>query len=110
MADIINSSCYNALSEEEKSYALKSWTHIDFLIYNKITKEPFLSIEVDGHKYHKKGTQQAERDMLKNHVLKICNIPLLRLSTTGSGEKEKIIDCLKNIKIDKTENIIYNNT
>ena len=27
-------------------------THIDFLIYNKISKIPLLVVEVDGYKYH----------------------------------------------------------
>ncbi|MBR3731129.1 MAG: DUF2726 domain-containing protein, partial [Spirochaetales bacterium] len=79
----------------EKNYALNDLTHIDFFIYNKITKNPILAIEVDGYKYHKKGTRQSERDKLKNHILELCEIPLLRLSTTGSGEKEKILDYLR---------------
>lgn len=97
MKEIIDFNNINNLSEEEKEYAIRDWTHIDFLIYKKLTKEPFLAIEVDGHKYHKKGTRQFKRDELKNHILELCNIPLLRLSTTGSGEKEKILDKLREI-------------
>lgn len=95
LKDIGNLNNLKNLNEEEKVYASKTWTHIDFLIYNKITKEPVLAIEVDGHKYHKKGTRQSERDILKNRILEACNIPLLRLSTTGSGEREKILEKLK---------------
>ena len=91
LKEILNLDQIKNLSDEEKQYALNDFTHIDFLIYNKITKLPILAIEVDGYKYHKKGTKQAERDLLKNHILEICGLPLLRLSTTGSGEREKIV-------------------
>lgn len=40
-------------------------THIDFLIYNKISKIPLLAVEVDGYKYHQEGNKQKERDILK---------------------------------------------
>ncbi|WP_029409972.1 AAA domain-containing protein [Treponema pedis] len=103
LKDIGNLNNLKNLNEEEKAYASKTWTHIDFLIYNKISKKPVLAIEVDGHKYHKKGTRQSERDTLKNRILEACNIPLLRLSTAGSGEREKILEKLKNIKLNSEE-------
>ena len=53
-------------------------------------------IEVDGDKYHREGTKQAERDKTKDSILKKYNLPLLRFSTTGSNEKEKIINALNN--------------
>ena len=95
LKDILNLSVLRYLDDEEKTYAVNNSTHIDFLIFNKITKNPVLAIEVDGYKYHKKGTRQHERDKLKNHILELCDIPLLRFSTTGSGEREKILDILK---------------
>lgn len=97
MKEILDFNNLTELNEIEKTYASQSWTHIDFLIYKKITKEPILAIEVDGHKYHKRGTKQYERDLLKNHILELCNIPLLRMSTTGSDERNKIIENLRNI-------------
>lgn len=27
--------------------------HLDFLIYNRISKKPVLAVEVDGYEYHK---------------------------------------------------------
>lgn len=95
MKEIVNETHIENLTDEEKSYATNDLTHIDFLIFNKLTKQPVLAIEVDGHKYHKKGTRQAERDKIKNAVLEKCNLPLLRLSTTGSGEREKVIEALQ---------------
>jgi len=65
-------------------------THVDFMVYNKITKKPAFAIEVDGFHYHKDGTRQKERDIIKDRVFKLYNIPLLRFSTNGSGEKERI--------------------
>lgn len=78
------------LTEEERKYASHHNTHIDFLIYNKISKIPLLAVEVDGYKYHKKDNKQKERDILKNNILSKYNIPLIRLTTNGSRE-ERII-------------------
>ena len=53
-----------------------------------------LAIEVDGYKYHKFGTQQYQRDLLKDSILKKYGIPLIRLKTNGSGEEKKIRDMI----------------
>lgn len=80
----------NLLNKDELKYASHEWTHIDFLIYNKMDKKPSLAIEVDGYTFHKKSTVQSQRDELKNEILKKYNIPLIRLSTIGSDEKNII--------------------
>ena len=85
------------LSEEEAEYALNPATHVDFLIYNRVTKEPVLAIEVDGWKYHHEGTVQAERDKKKNSILEKYELPLMRFTTNGSGEKERFINMLNSI-------------
>lgn len=85
------------LNEREKKYATNPATHIDFLIYNKVSKKLVLAVEVDGYSYHKAGTEQAERDKMKNHILDSCGIPYIRFSTNGSNEKEKLVEKLKNI-------------
>ena len=82
------------LNEPECQYAMNTATHLDFLIYNRIGKKPVLAIEVDGYEYHKENTVQASRDFLKNHILELYEIPLLRFKTNGSGEREKIIEML----------------
>ena len=82
------------LNEQECQYAMNPATHLDFLIYNRISKKPVLAIEVDGYEYHKEDTVQASRDLLKNHIMELYKIPLLRFKTNGSGEKEKIIELL----------------
>ena len=80
----------HALNEEERKYAMHSATHVDFLIYNKISKKPVLAIEVDGFHYHKPGTRQHERDKMKNRILELYGIPFLRFPTNGSEECVKI--------------------
>lgn len=82
------------LNEQECQYAMNPATHLDFLIYNRIGKKPVLAIEVDGYEYHKEDTLQASRDLLKNHIMKLYEIPLLRFKTNGSGEREKIMEML----------------
>ncbi len=85
------------LSSEEKNYAMHSSTHLDFLLYNKISKKSILAIEVDGYKFHKKGSRQAERDRMKDRILDIYGIPILRFKTNESGEREKLVSKLKEI-------------
>ena len=82
------------LNEQECQYAMNPATHLDFLIYNRIGKKPVLAIEVDGYEYHKEDTVQASRDLLKNHIMELYEIPLLRFKTNGSGEKDKIVEML----------------
>ena len=82
------------LNEQECQYAMNPATHLDFLVYNRIGKKPVLAIEVDGYEYHKEDTVQASRDLLKNHIMELYEIPLLRFMTNGSGEREKIVEML----------------
>ena len=78
------------LTPEQRVYASHSWTHVDFLIYDTVSHKAKLAIEVDGTQYHKKGSGQNQRDLLKDSVLAAIGLPLLRLSTAGSQEKRKI--------------------
>ena len=70
-------------------------THIDFVLVNRLSKLPVLLIEVDGVAYHQEGTKQAERDKMKNSILEKYQLPLLRLRTDGSEEREKIVQVLR---------------
>ena len=86
---------YEPLTEEERKYARNPLTHVDFLLFNQMDKQPVLAIEVDGTDFHEAGSKQAERDIKKNSILEKCAVPLLRLRTDGSGEKERIRDKLQ---------------
>lgn len=72
---------------------MQNGSRLDFLFFHKVTKEPLAVVEVDGYFFHKEGTRQAERNALKDSILRKIGIPLLRLSTlteTGrEGEKLK---------------------
>lgn len=81
------------LTDAEKNFSSQSRTSLDFLIFNKLTKTPVLAIEVDGYRYHR-HPDQIRRDTLKNSILQKYRIPLLRLPTNGSCEKEKLVSAL----------------
>ena len=86
---------WSLLNDEECKYISHYSTHLDFLIVNHVTKKPVLAIETDGYNFHHEETDQHRRDEMKNHILDVYGLPLLRLSTTGSGEKDKIMKALK---------------
>ena len=87
----------NQLEDDEKKYATNPLTHVDFLIFDKLGKIPYLAIEVDGVSYHSENSSQAKRDILKNRILEKYNIPLIRFKTNGSGEKEQLISELNKL-------------
>jgi len=88
---------WSLLNDEECKYISHYSTHLDFLIVNHVSKKPLLAIETDGYNFHNEETDQHRRDEMKDHILEVYGLPLLRLSTTGSGEKDKIMKVLKDI-------------
>jgi len=82
---------HEILDVEEKKFALDSPSHIDFIIYNKLDMQPVLTIEIDGYSYHALNEQQKKRDACKNGILEKLSLPLLRLSTVESHEKERVL-------------------
>lgn len=95
------------LSDDERKYANNINTHIDFIVYNDLNKHMVLAIEVDGYKYHKEGTKQYERDKKKDSILQKCEIPLIRLSTTGSNESKMLEDKFNEIFYKNFNNTLY---
>ena len=88
----------DSLTDEERKYGMHGNTAVDFLIFDRVTdKKPVLVIEVDGYKYHKKGSAQHERDIKKNSILDKHEIPYIRFSTVQSGEKDRLISKLEEI-------------
>lgn len=86
----------SGLTLREAQYAMHPSTHIDFLIINRVSKQPLLAIETDGFSYHNDKTKQFQRDRLKDHILEIYGLPLLRLSTIGHSEEQRIVEALLN--------------
>lgn len=87
------------LSDEEKRYATHPFTHVDFSIVNRVTKEYIMAIEVDGSAFHRgksiDAQKQAVRDKMKDHIMEIYGIPLKRFPTDGSVEKQALIKELR---------------
>ena len=49
---------YAPLTEEERKYARNPLTHVDFLLFNQMDKQPVLAIEVDGTGFHEAGASR----------------------------------------------------
>lgn len=85
-----------AVSEElPKRLFVRRRSHLDFLLYNRMDNTPILGIEVDGVLHHRFDEVQVARDRRKNGILAKIGLPLLRLSTDGSSEKERIVGALE---------------
>lgn len=69
------------LNKEENKHTTNINTHVDFLLYNHVSKQPILVIKIDDCTYDKSETNQSERDIKRIHISKLYEIPLLRLST-----------------------------
>ena len=76
------SSVWDLLNEQEKTFAESPFSHVDFLVYNSLTKEPIQVIEVDGWHFHKDNEVQQARDIIKNAILTKLGIRFNRISTT----------------------------
>jgi len=78
-------------TDAEKQYVGNILTHVDFLIFDKIGKNPRLAVEVDGVSFHSEGSLQAERDEMKNEIFRKCSLPIVRFRTDGSNERNRLI-------------------
>lgn len=81
------------LNEEELRF-VNNRASIDFIIYHKQDKASILVVEVDGFQFHENNPDQLRRDTLKNQILKKYGVPLLRLPSNGSREREQIQNVL----------------
>lgn len=81
LADIVSPSEKKMLPDDLLSYVNSSFSHCDFVIYNKITKQIVLGIEVDGYSYHRIKSKQHQRDQKKNKIFELIGLPLVRYST-----------------------------
>ena len=85
------------LSNKEIKFSMNEWSHIDFVIFNKLDKRAILAIEVDGYAFHKENSKQKERDNIKDSVLKKIGLPIIRFATNESREEERLIKKLNEV-------------
>lgn len=86
---------WNLLTDEERSFAESPFSHVDFLIYNSLTKQPLQTIEVDGWQFHKNSDVQQYRDTLKDQLLTKFGLCPHRISTTDTVNVETIKSLLQ---------------
>lgn len=87
MSENIIATALKGIFQESKS---SHYDLVDFIIYNNQDKKCALIIEVDDFEYHENNPKQLKRDAIKNSIPDKYDIPLLRLATSGSGEREKV--------------------
>lgn len=85
-------STIDLLTSEELKFVNKS--SLDFVVYYKQDKACALVIEVDGFAFHENNPDQLRRDALKDTILMKYKVPILRLATNGSRERERIQETL----------------
>lgn len=78
------------LEDKEKAFVESPFSHVDFLLYNSLTKQPISAIEVDGWHFHKENDAQQSRDALKNQIFTKLGLHLLRISTADTVNQETI--------------------
>jgi len=82
------------LDAEERAFVESPFSHVDFLIYNVITKRPVLPIEVDGWGFHGGNSIQQHRDALKDGLLAKYDLSPCRISTTDRVTVEVLKELL----------------
>ncbi|ALA98215.1 DNA helicase [Spiroplasma kunkelii CR2-3x] len=82
-------------NDREKQFINHPWSHLDFLIFNKISKKPIIAIEVDGQQHNK--SIQLWRDKVKDKALEKNGIKIYRIKTISINGEDKIINELKNL-------------
>ncbi len=82
-------------TKDEVTY-IQNNSRVDVVIYNIFDKKPLLGIEVDGFASHDNNPDQLKKDRLKDSIFEKGKIPLLRLKTNESNEREKIEKYLYN--------------
>lgn len=85
---------WDVLDEQEKAFAESPLTHVDFLIYNSLTKRPIQTIEVDGWHFHRESKAQQSRDALKDRILTKFGLCPHRISTTDTVNEEAVMKML----------------
>lgn len=95
----------DSFTNQERRYMFNG-ARLDFILYDAFDRQPIAVVEVDGASYHKDGTRQSERDVLKNTILEKVGVPLFRFRTDSveGQELEQISTFLSKIYADRNAN------
>lgn len=83
-----------SLEDKEVQYVMAAGTHVDFLIFSKLSRTAVLVVEVDGYEFHKNGSRQEERDRLKDSIMYKFKLPYIRFKTNESDEQKRLLEIL----------------
>lgn len=82
---------WSLLNARERTFAESPLAHVDFLVYNSLTKRPILVIEVDGWTFHNENrVVQQTRDHHKDCILTKYGLTPYRLATTDTVTVETL--------------------
>jgi hypothetical protein len=84
----------DGLTDEERRYVMHPWTHVDFLFFNKVSKERLFVLEVDGVSFHEQSEHQSGHDRIKDSTLRLNGIPVYRFKTNESNERQRLMEIL----------------
>ena len=85
---------FEGLDAQEIGFISNSLSHVDFLLYNSITKKPLMAVEVDGWKYHNQSEVQQARDKLKDDILSKYGLKPYRISSVDTVNVETVAQML----------------
>jgi len=79
----------HTLTQQQQDFVNSPLSHVDFLLYNTVTKRPMMCIEVDGRKFHNTDVQK-HRDQMKDEILGANGLKPVRLSTMSTVTVESV--------------------
>lgn len=83
------------LDDAQRKFVQHARTSVDFTVFHRVSRRLVLTVEVDGFSFHAQRPEQLARDAMKDQILNLYGIPILRLGTTGSREPERIRSALE---------------
>lgn len=69
---------------------------VDFALFNRAEPSVKIAVECDGHKFHEKTKEQAQRDKARDRSLQTAGFKVLRF--TGSEIYRRPVDCAREVR------------
>lgn len=86
------------LDEDQRAFVYID-SVFDFGVYDVVTKKLVLAIEVDGWHFHGYNDEHQKCDALKDSIMAVYSIQVLRLPTDGSGEEQLMREALNGVLV-----------